>query len=164
MNLGSARLFEPATSLGLVLRLRGREILCPFFHIQTLGGGSLSQTWWAETVMKVLIVENSEPMRRVIRSLLNDLVEEFVECIDGSEALAAYNQHQPDLVLMDLKMKGVDGIEATRQITRAFPDARVIIVSQYDDATLWQAARSAGAEEMVSKSDLFPIRRILGEK
>jgi len=114
--------------------------------------------------MKVLIVENSEPMRRVIRSLLNDLVEEFVECIDGSEALAVYNQHQPDLVLMDLKMNGVDGIEATRRITRAFPDARVIIVSQYDDATLLQAARSAGAESIVSKSDLFPIRRILGEK
>jgi|SRR5215510_12518825 len=119
--------------------------------------------------MKVLIVENSEPMRRVIRSLLNDLVEEFVECIDGSEALAVYNQHQPDLVLMDLnlmdlKMNGVDGIEATRGITRAFPDARVIIVSQYDDATLLQAARSAGAESIVSKSDLFPIRRILGEK
>lgn len=114
--------------------------------------------------MKVLIVENSEPMRRVIRSLLNDLVEEFVECIDGSEALVVYNQHQPDLVLMDLKMNGVDGIEATRRITRAFPDARVIIVSQYDDATLLQAARSAGAECIVSKSDLFPIRRILGEK
>ena len=114
--------------------------------------------------MKVLIVENSEPMRRVIRSLLNDLVEEFVECIDGSEALAVYNQHQPDLVLMDLKMNGVDGIEATRRITSAFPDARVIIVSQYDDATLLQAARSAGAESIVSKSDLFPIRRILGEK
>jgi CheY-like chemotaxis protein len=114
--------------------------------------------------MKVLIVENSEPMRRMIMSLLADLVEDFVECVDGSEALAAYNQHQPDLVLMDLKMKGVDGIEATRRITRVFPDARIIVVSQYDDANLSQAARSAGAEEMISKSDLFPIRRILGEK
>jgi CheY-like chemotaxis protein len=114
--------------------------------------------------MKVLIVENSEPMRRMFRSLLNDLVEEFVECSDGTEALAAYNQHQPDLVLMDLKMRGIDGIEATRRITRAFPNARVIIVSQYDDDNFWRAARSAGAENMVSKSDLFPIRRILGEK
>jgi CheY-like chemotaxis protein len=114
--------------------------------------------------MKVLIVENSEPMRRMIKSLLNDLVEEFVECVDGSEALAAYEQHQPDLVLMDLKMKSVDGIEVTRRITKAYPHARIIIVSQYNDATLWQAARNAGAESILSKSDLFPLRRILGEK
>ncbi len=114
--------------------------------------------------MKVLIVDNSELMRRMIKSFISDLVQETFECSDGSEALAAYTHHRPDLVLMDLKMLGMDGFEATRQIKAAYPEARIVIVSQYDDASLREAASKAGAEGYVSKVDLFPIRRIFGEK
>ena len=113
--------------------------------------------------MKVLIVDDSEPMRRMIKTFIADLVGEMFECDDGSEALAAYGDHQPDLVLMDLKMAGVDGLAATRQIRQVFPEARIVIVSQWDAAPLRAAARLAGAEDYVGKSDLLPLRRILGE-
>ncbi len=113
--------------------------------------------------MKIMITDNSELMRRMIKSFISDLVQETFECSDGSEALAAYTHHRPDLVLMDLKMLGMDGFEATRQIKAVYPEARIVIVSQYDDASLREAASKAGAEGYVSKADLFPIRTMLGE-
>lgn len=73
--------------------------------------------------MKVLIVDDSEPMRRMIKTYLADLVGETFECGDGSEALTAYREHQPDFVLMDLKMTKMDGLDATRQIMQCFPKA-----------------------------------------
>lgn len=111
--------------------------------------------------MKVLIVDDSEPMRRMIKTFIGDLVEDAVECSDGSEALAAYREHQPDLVLMDMKMGAMDGLAATRQIREFFPEARIVMVSQWADKALREAARSAGAEAYVGKSDLEPLRRIL---
>jgi len=114
-------------------------------------------------VMKVLIVDDSEPMRRMIKTLIADLKPEIFECGDGSEALTAYRKHQPDLVLMDLKMAKMDGLAATRQIRQFFPKARIVIVSQWEGAPLREAARSAGAEAYVGKSDLLPLRRILAE-
>ena len=112
--------------------------------------------------MKVLIVDDSEPMRRMIKTYLADLIGESFECGDGCEALSAYRKHQPDLVLMDLKMVAMDGLDATRQIRSAFPDARIVIVSQWDNEQLRENARLAGAEAYVGKSDLQPLRSILG--
>jgi CheY-like chemotaxis protein len=108
--------------------------------------------------MKLLIVDDSEPMRRMIKAIIADQVHEIFECDDGSGALAAYREHQPDFVLMDLKMAGMDGLAATRQIRQFFPEARIVIVSQWDDAALREEARRAGAENCVSKSDLLPLR------
>jgi DNA-binding NarL/FixJ family response regulator len=111
--------------------------------------------------MKVLLVENSELVRRMIKRFIRDQVDEFVECSDGSQALDAYTKQRPDLVLMDIKMNQMGGFEATREIKAAFPAARVFIVSQWDSPALREAARAAGAESYISKADLLPLRDLL---
>jgi DNA-binding NarL/FixJ family response regulator len=108
--------------------------------------------------MKVMIVDDSAQVRRMITSFLGDLVEEFVECSDGSEAPAAYRTHRPDLVLMDFQMKNTNGFEATRQIKKEFPEARVVIVSQWDSEALREAAAEAGVDAYVNKKSLVPLR------
>lgn len=111
--------------------------------------------------MKILIVEDSEQLRRMVKSLVKDLVECVFECDDGAGALLAYTQHRPDWVLMDIDLPQLDGISATRQIVSAYPEARVMVVTNYDDADLREAARAAGACHYVVKEDLIEIRRIL---
>jgi DNA-binding NarL/FixJ family response regulator len=111
--------------------------------------------------MNILIVEDNEQMRRMVKTLVKDLVECVFECSEGAGALLAYTQHHPDWVLMDIDLPEVDGISATRQIVAAYPEARVMMVTNYDDADLREAARSAGACEYVVKEDLIGIRRIL---
>lgn len=111
--------------------------------------------------MKILIFEDSAPLRRMLRSVLAPLTAEIFECGDGQGALAAYATHQPDWVLMDIKMGEVDGITATREITANYPEARVLILTAYDDDALREAARSAGACEYVVKENLFELNRKL---
>jgi DNA-binding NarL/FixJ family response regulator len=111
--------------------------------------------------MKVMIVEDSAQVRRMITSFVGDLVDEFVECEDGKEALKAYSEHEPNLVLMDLGMKHVDGLDATKEIKSAFPAARVFIVSQWETPALREAATRSGAEGYVNKRNLLPLRDII---
>ena len=114
--------------------------------------------------MNILIVEDNEQMRRAVKSIIGDLAEELYECGDGREALSAYAEHLPEWVLMDIKMVEVDGLAATRQIKAAFPEAKVMILTNDDDADLRAAAREAGACAYVSKEDLLEVRRILGAR
>jgi CheY-like chemotaxis protein len=111
--------------------------------------------------MKVLVVEDSEPMRRTIRSFVEDLAQTVLECSDGANALAQYTEHQPDWVLMDIKMRGIDGLVATRQIKAAFPDARIVMVTSYDEQSLRDEARLAGACGYVLKENLRELAKIL---
>ena len=111
--------------------------------------------------MRVLIVEDNVRMREMIKLFLHGLAEEITERNDGDEALAAYRDFAPDWVLMDIGMEKMDGLEATRQIIAAFPMARIVIVTQYDDLELRQAARKAGAQAYVTKSNLLPLRQLL---
>src|SRR5947207_12328711 len=110
--------------------------------------------------MKVLIVEDSQPMRHLIASIVGDLAEVF-ECEDGGQALSLYEQHRPNWVLMDVRMKDVNGIEATRSIISKYPDAQVMMVTNYDDDRLRKSSCQAGACGYVLKEDLFALRRIL---
>ncbi|MGH9853080.1 MAG: response regulator transcription factor [Blastocatellia bacterium] len=112
-------------------------------------------------MMNLMIVEDNEPMRRMIRSIVADLAGRIDECGDGAEACALYANRRPDWVLMDIAMPVMDGITATRRIITDFPDARVLIVTDYDDAELRAAARTAGACGYVTKENLLDLRRLL---
>jgi CheY-like chemotaxis protein len=114
--------------------------------------------------MKVLIVDDHAPMRQLIRALVTGLAETITECEDGAEAVAAYAARQfndDDRVLMDLEMPGMDGLEATQRLRAAFPDAQVIIVTQYDDPHWRAAATQAGACGYALKENLLELRQLI---
>jgi CheY-like chemotaxis protein len=111
--------------------------------------------------MKLLIVEDNQQMRRLMRSMLADLAEPIMECSDGAEAQASYAEHHPDWVLMDLMMPWVDGITATERIRADDPSAKIIIVTDHESRAMRDAAREAGACGYVLKDDLSDLRQIL---
>ena len=111
-----------------------------------------------------MIVDDNQQMRRTIKSIVGDLVEEIYECEDGGPAIALYARHRPDWVLMDLRMKEMDGLEAASRIVAAFPEARIVIVTDYDDSELREAAHRAGARHYINKRRLFDLRLLLKPK
>jgi CheY-like chemotaxis protein len=111
--------------------------------------------------MKLMIVEDNDPMRRLIRSFVAKFADEIWECSDGAEAVAVYAAHRPDWVLMDVAMETMDGITATLKIRELFAGARIVIVTQYDDAMTRAAARQAGACGYVLKDNLPAIRELI---
>ena len=111
--------------------------------------------------MNLLIVEDNPKMRRMIKSIVADLADRIDECADGGEALALYSANRHDWVLMDIHLKQINGIAATRKIISVFHEARIIIVTNYDDAHFRQSAREAGAVDYVLKENLLDVRRIL---
>jgi CheY-like chemotaxis protein len=111
--------------------------------------------------MTVLIVEDNAGIRRMLRRTLIDTATAIWECADGSDALAAYEEHRPDVVLMDIRMPRVDGLTATRQIRGYDPAARVIVVTDYADEDLRMAALEAGAREYVLKHELSALPEII---
>ncbi len=113
--------------------------------------------------MNLLIVEDNARMRRMIKRIVGDLAERVDECEDGADALAIYTANPPDWVLMDIQMKNTDGLTATRQIIAAFADAKIVIVTNYDDTTFRESARQAGAFDYVLKENLLDVRRILAD-
>lgn len=108
-----------------------------------------------------MIVDDNAAVRRLIGSIVLPFADEIRECSNGAEAVSAYDAHQPDLVLMDIRMDEVDGIAATRQIKASHPAARILIVTDYDDDALRRAAISAGAFGYVLKENLLELRRWL---
>ena len=113
--------------------------------------------------MKLLIVEDNDQMRRLMKNMMSDLAETINECRDGSQALDAYIADRPDWVLMDIKMAEIDGIAATRLLKASCPEANIIIVTDYDDAKLRLAASLAGACHYVIKENLLVLRQIISQ-
>jgi two-component system response regulator DegU len=113
------------------------------------------------TPLRLLLVDDSVEVRRTIRAVVAGLVAEVAECADGDEVLARFEAFRPDLVLMDIRMPRMDGIRATELLKAAHPGARVVMVSDFEEDDLRAAARDAGAEAYVPKSDLLVLRDLL---
>lgn len=111
--------------------------------------------------MRLLIVDDNARVRRMIAEVAAPLAADVFECADGAQALSAYLQHRPDVVLMDIALGGVDGIAATELIVGTDPNARVVMVTDYDGEELREAAQAAGACGYVLKENLFELRRLL---
>ncbi len=108
-----------------------------------------------------MIVDDHRSVREVVRSFAQTAGAECVECEDGYAALREWPGLRPDLVLMDISMQGLDGIETTTQLKAAYPEARVVMLTQYDDPDLRRAARNAGAEAYLLKDDLSVVKPFL---
>jgi two-component system, NarL family, invasion response regulator UvrY len=114
--------------------------------------------------VRAMIVDDQAPFRVAARAVLArvDGVDLVGEATSGEEAVALAGELRPDLVLMDINMGVMDGIEATRAITSAYPKTFVVLVSTYTAADLPPTARQCGAAAYVNKDELSPrvIRRL----
>ncbi len=104
--------------------------------------------------IKVLLVDDFPSLRIVLRGILekDGDIQVVGECGDGMDVLPFLNRHETDVVIMDVRMPEVDGVEATRRIKTRYPDVDVIGFSNSNDSFLRSEICEAGAIGLVSKS------------
>ncbi len=97
--------------------------------------------------IRILLVDDQRLMREGLRTLfeLEPDLDVVGEAGDGEEALLAYERLQPDVTLMDIRMPGMDGVEATRRLRERWPGARVVILTTFDDDEFVFEGLRAGA-------------------
>jgi len=100
---------------------------------------------------RVLIADDSEFMRNLLREILEGDFEIVGEAENGVEAVDLYNEHNPDIVMMDIVMPIRSGIEATDEITGADPDAKVIMCTSVGQEEKMKEAIKAGASGYITK-------------
>ncbi len=105
--------------------------------------------------LRILVVDDHPAVRRGLRGLLASQVgwEVIDEAVDGRDGLEKANHLRPDVILMDLTMPGMGGLEACRLIRENVPDSEVLIVTQHDSPQMLREAMAAGARGYIVKSN-----------
>ena len=117
----------------------------------------------------VLVVEDFGPLRKAISARLKKASQLQVigEAADGLEAVSKAEELQPDLILMDIALPNLDGVESARQILQLIPQAKVIFVTQESSSEIVREALQLGAHGYVVKHraaiDLMPAIRTVGQ-
>ncbi len=108
--------------------------------------------------IRVLIADDHRDFRRVIRGFLDKLPNVSVvgEACDGGEAIEKVRELIPDVVLMDIAMPNMNGLEATRIIKQQWPDTRVLIATSHDEPMYRREAFEARADGFILKGSLKP--------
>ena len=122
-------------------------------------------------MIKVLLVDDHELVRTGIESLLNSAIDVTVIGIasNGEEAINAVNKLNPDIVMMDVNMPGIGGIEACRRLVQQHPKIKVIALSMYNDGPIPQQLLTVGAKGLLCKNSpvndmLDAIRQVMADK
>jgi DNA-binding NarL/FixJ family response regulator len=105
--------------------------------------------------LRILVADDQPYMRRAVKALLESQNGWVVcgEAADGLEAIQKTGELQPDVIVMDMIMPNLNGLEATRRIHREFPDTHVLILTLHDVPELIKLVQTAGAQGLVLKSD-----------
>ena len=101
---------------------------------------------------RILVVDDNPNNLKILKTRLGAEGYEIVTAVDGEQALAAVAAEPPDLILLDIMMQKVDGLEVCRQIRAANPDARVIVMSGMIDDVIVEEAIAAGAADCLPKA------------
>ncbi|HZP62253.1 MAG TPA: response regulator transcription factor [Terriglobales bacterium] len=106
--------------------------------------------------MRILIADDSKIVRRCIAELLStDGTHELCgEAADSKETLEKTNELRPDLVLLDVSMPGVSGLETARLLRQQAPDVKILIMSQNDASQLLPQSKKAGADGCLDKAEI----------
>jgi DNA-binding NarL/FixJ family response regulator len=119
--------------------------------------------------LRVLVVDDNENVRRTICQILRSQadIEVVCEAADGIDAVRKFREHLPDVVLLDIMMPNMNGLEVAEILKREFPSVHVVIVSQHDSRGFQWGALATGVSGYVVKSNagaaLIPeLRRIQG--
>ena len=110
--------------------------------------------------IRILLVDDHAVIRQALRMLLESQpeLEVVADVENGREAVAAVEKHSPDVVLMDVVMPGLNGLEATRQIRRQSPGTRVVMLSGFvDEDQLLDSLRSGASGYIIKKSDVSEL-------
>lgn len=109
---------------------------------------------------RILIAEDHQPTQELIREYLarEKKLQVVAATGDGAEAVALAQQHQPDIVLMDLSLKKMNGLEATKRIKKSCPAAEVIILTNYGFEDLRERARES--PQMIQAAAFLTKREI----
>jgi DNA-binding NarL/FixJ family response regulator len=109
----------------------------------------------------ILIVDDSPLVRHALRSSLEQYPGWIVcgEASDGREAIEKSKELDPDLIILDLSMPGMDGLAAARELSRTQPSAQLLMFTTYKNPTLEEEAIAAGCAGVVSKADVQHLFR-----
>jgi len=111
--------------------------------------------------IKLMIVDDNARFRALVSTILTHEDDQVMELDDGEAVTEHYAAFQPDWVLMDTHMKNVDGLEATRQLMKSFPEAKIIFLSNFTNKRLMEKGLGLGAKAYLSKEDIFAVQNFI---
>jgi CheY-like chemotaxis protein len=113
---------------------------------------------------RALIVDDEPDMRTLLRVLLSDAtgdIEVVGEAVDGDEALAAWREQRPDVVVLDQRMPGLSGLEVAQKILAEHPEQQIILFTAYLTNALRDEATAVGVTRCLAKEQVFELPDVI---
>ena len=111
--------------------------------------------------MKYFIVDDNAEMRKMIKTIIEKVNDTSMEFENGKRVVEEYGIYRPDWVLMDIEMKGINGLDTAKKLKEKFPEVRVVIVTQYDDKIFRKRADELQVAGYILKDNLQKLKEFI---